>query len=66
MTAMPSDSIADEYELAVAFAGRRERSTGHIIQCASCGAWFRTTDWPPAICQTCRVPYGRTERVYDS
>ena len=29
-------------------------NVGKAVPCAECGAYFRTTDWPPAVCPSCR------------
>ena len=49
----------EEHEQAVAARAGASRSTfqpnhGHLIPCASCHQYFRTTDWPPALCPGCR------------
>lgn len=45
---------AEEHERVVASYPLNSRYSGHVIPCAGCGAFFRTTDWPPAICKDCR------------
>ena len=46
----------EEHEIAVATDRPSRGQQGHDLRCAACGAWFRTTDWPPAVCPDCRRP----------
>lgn len=44
----------EEHELLVASVPPKGYSGGQLIPCDECGQYFRTTDWPPAICRDCR------------
>ena len=47
---------AEEHERVIASLPPKGYSGGQVIPCYSCGRYFRTTDWPPALCKECRKP----------
>jgi len=53
----PSGMTALQHEQLVASQAPNSRYSGHLIKCEQCGDWFRTTDWPPALCASCRAEY---------
>ena len=44
----------EEHELLVASVPPKGYSGGQMILCDVCGRYFKTTDWPPAVCRDCR------------